>query len=218
MSVVKSKRSSRRTSASLSDERLWEAFAAGEDSAFTLLYFRYSDKLYAYLKLVLATTPDRHMIDDVFQDTWMRIYRERDKFTIKDEGTFGGWVFRIAHNFAISLFRRPHNMMSLNEIGEDSKMIEEVAAQAYDEPLIDAHSAEEVLGILQEVVDTLPVMLKEVYVLSELEQFNMDKLAESLGISKANVKVRLFRARKLVRSRLLDALGMTDTGSAEEDE
>ena len=210
MSVVKSKRESRKTGTSLSDERLWEAFTAGEDSAYTLLYFRYADRLYAYLKLVLASGPDRHMIDDVFQDTWMRIYREREKFQIKGQGTFAGWIFRIAHNFAISLFRRPHNMTSLQELGEENKYIEQASANAY-EPLVDAKSAEEVLGLLQETVDSLPVMLKEVYVLSELEQFSMEKLAETLGISKANAKVRLFRARKLVRARLLDALGMTDT-------
>ena len=73
------------------------------------------------------------------------------------------------------------------------------------------------LGLLQETVDSLPVMLKEVYVLSELEQFSMDKLAETLGISKANAKVRLFRARKLVRGRLLDALGMTDTHTSDDE-
>lgn len=215
MSVVKSKRTSRKTGGSLSDERLWEAFAAGEDSAYTLLYFRYSDRLYAYLKLVLATSPDRHMIDDVFQDTWMRIYRERERFTVKGEGTFAGWLFRIAHNFAISLFRKPHHTTSLTDLGEENKVLEEAAARAY-EPLVDAKSAEEVLGLLQETVDALPVMLKEVYVLSELEQFSMDKLAETLGISKANVKVRLFRARKLVRARLLEALGMVNNDDDDE--
>ena len=37
---------------------------------------------------------------------------------------------------------------------------------------------------------------------------SMDQLTEALGVSKANAKVRLFRARKIVRERMIQALGI----------
>jgi RNA polymerase sigma-70 factor (ECF subfamily) len=86
----------------------------------------------------------------------------------------------------------------------------EAFAISPSEPLTDNHSVEEMMGMLREVVDTLPLILKEIYVLSEFEQMDMDKCAEVLGITRPNVKVRLFRARKLVRARLLQVLGIEE--------
>jgi RNA polymerase sigma factor (sigma-70 family) len=204
MSVLNSKIERRKTGG-LSDEDLWQAFSAGDDSAYTLLYFRLSDKLYAYLKMVLGTGQDRLLIDDIFQDTWVRVYRERGNFESRGKGSFTGWLFRIAHNFAVSVLRRPHLFSSLDEMQENS-VVPESFAISPSEPLTDNHSVEEVMVMLREVVDTLPLMFKEVYVLSEFEQMDMDQIATVLGITKANVKVRLFRSRKMVRGRLLQVL------------
>src|SRR5579872_4696971 len=123
MQLVVSKGSARKLGEALSDEELWRAFAAGDDSAYTLLYFRYADRIFSYLRLLLGSGPKRHFIEDVFQETWIRVYKERDKFEIRDEGTFSGWVFRIAHNKAISLIRRPHYVSSFNELGGSEQLL-----------------------------------------------------------------------------------------------
>lgn len=191
----------------LSDEAIWHMFAEGDDAAYTLLYLRFADRLYAYLRLILGSGSERLQIDDVFQETWVRVYREREKFEIRDGGSFSGWLFRIAHNFAISILRRPHILSSLDDLSEEMKGQDSLITDPL-EPLTDLRGAEEVLGLLRETVDTLPVLLKEVYVLSEFERFTMDTVSEALGITRANVKVRLFRARKIVRQRLLRALGI----------
>ena len=48
----------------------------------------------------------------------------------------------------------------------------------------------------------LPIMLKEVFLLVELDKLSLDETAESLGITKTNAKVRLFRARRAIRVKL----------------
>lgn len=209
MSVLNSKLERRKTGGGLTDEELWQAFSAGDDSAYTLLYFRYSDKLYVYLKMVLGSGQDRLLIDDIFQDTWVRVYRERGKFESRGKGSFSGWVYRIAHNFAVSVLRRPHFFSSLEDMPEGVTFSEAFATNP-SEPLTDNHSVEEMMGVLREVVDTLPLILKEIYVLSEFEHMDMDQCSEVLGITRPNVKVRLFRARKLVRARLLQVLGIEE--------
>jgi RNA polymerase sigma-70 factor (ECF subfamily) len=217
MSVLKSKRERRKTGTGLSDDDLWAAFAAGDDSAYTLLYFRFSDRLYAYLKMVLGTSSDRHLIDDIFQETWIKVYHERDHFVSRGPGTFAGWLFRIAHNFAVSLLRRPHFFSSLDEVPE-SFQVSDVSAEGTFDPLSDLRTAEELLGVMREIVDTLPLMFKEIYVLSEFERFSLDELSQTLGISRANAKVRLFRARKIVRAKLLATLEIKDRRKDDDDE
>lgn len=207
MQFVMSEGKTHKTSVTLSDEELWLAFSVGEDSAYTLLYFRYADRLYSYLRLLLGSGSERHSIEDVFQETWIRVYKEKDKFEIRDAGTFSGWLFRIAHNYAISLMRRPHHVSSFNELADD-KFLYAYASTSVGETLNDEHSVEEILAMLRSIVEELPIALKEVYLLSEFEHMNMDQVTEALGVSKANAKVRLFRARKIVRERMIQALGI----------
>jgi RNA polymerase sigma-70 factor (ECF subfamily) len=218
MSILTNTLTRRKTGEALSDEAIWRMFAEGDDAAYTLLYLRFGDRLYAYLRLLLGYGPERFQIDDVFQDTWIRVYREREKFQIREGGTFSGWLFRIAHNFAISILRKPHILSPLDDLSDEMKREESMITNPL-EPLTDLRGAEEVLGLMREIVDTLPVLLREVYVLSEFERFTMDTISEALGISKPNVKVRLFRARKIVRQRLLRALEIEDRqGEASEEE
>ncbi|MDP4229143.1 MAG: sigma-70 family RNA polymerase sigma factor [Bacteroidota bacterium] len=196
-----------KTNVTFSDEELWITFREGDDSAYTLLYFRYADRLYSYLRLLLGSGPERHNIEDVFQETWIRVYREKEKFEIRDAGTFSGWLFRIAHNFAISLVRRPHYVSSFNELADD-KFLYDYASTSAQDTLHDEHSAQEILALLRAVVEELPLSLREVYLLSEFERMNMDQVVETLGVTKANAKVRLFRARKIVRERMVVVLGI----------
>jgi RNA polymerase sigma-70 factor (ECF subfamily) len=206
MNFVVSKGKVRKLGDALSDEELWRAFAGGDDSAYTLLYFRYADRIYSYLRLLLGSGPERHYIEDVFQETWIRVYKEKEKFEIREGGTFSGWVFRISHNKAISLVRRPHYVSSFNELGSEEQILNNFSSTSTHEILSDHKSVEEVIVQLRAVVEELPIAFKEVYLLSEFEHMNMDQITEMLGISKANAKVRLFRARRMVRQRMMGVL------------
>jgi len=210
MSFAVSEGKTKKMTAPLSDEALWITFREGDDAAYTLLYFRYADRLYSYLKLLLGSGSQRYNIEDVFQETWIRVYREKEKFEIREEGTFSGWLFRIAHNYAITLLRRPHYVSSFNEMADD-KFLSNFASTKAEDTLNDERSVQEVITLLRKVVEELPLAMKEVYLLSEFERMNMDQICEALGISKANAKVRLFRARKIVRERMIDMLGIDRT-------
>ena len=135
---------------------------------------------------------------------------ERLRFEIREEGTFSGWIFRIAHNYAMSLVRRPHYISSFNELADD-KFLYNYASTSAQETLNDDRSAQEILGLLRGIVEDLPLAMKEIYLLSEFERMNMNQICEALGVSKVNAKVRLFRARKIVREKMIEALGIDKT-------
>jgi RNA polymerase sigma-70 factor (ECF subfamily) len=201
----------------LSDEELWGAFAGGEESAYTLLYYRYADRLYSYLKMLLSSGNLRESIDDVFQETWVKVFQGRGKFTSGGTGSFAAWLFRIAHNISVSLMRRPHTVSSFKDLPSEEAVLNSASVAEYD-PLSDNRSVDEVLKILHEVVESLPLQFKEIYLLAEFEHLTIDQVAEAIGISKGNAKVRLYRARQIVREKVLTSLGVEpDEQSAKEE-
>lgn len=190
----------------LSDEDVWVAFQSGEDAAFSMLYARFGDRLYAYLKFLLAQTP-RHS-DDVFQETWITVFKERHEFLATGPGSFSSWLFRLAHNLAISQVRREHKMIGIDDLEVDSELIEgfvvEAAQEAFGTP-----NAEEMMLQVAFAVESLPIMLREVFVLSEFDHLTLEQIADTIGISRSNAKVRLFRARRVIREQLEKMLDLS---------
>jgi len=60
-----------------------------------------------------------------------------------------------------------------------------------------------------QAVEELPLLLKEVFVLSEFDKLSLEQIADTLGISRTNAKVRLFRARRVIRERLTKVLDVS---------
>jgi RNA polymerase sigma-70 factor, ECF subfamily len=183
------------------DEELWYAFQAGEDDAFNVLYHRYSDRLYSYLKLLLSGSLEQSQVDDLFQETWICVFRERERFKVREGGSFAGWLFRVAHNFAISAIRRTKHTSSLDDLYMDEATLAAIAIEPVELNL-GALTTEDVMEHVLKVVADLPIMLKEVFLLVEFDKLSLDETAESLGITKTNAKVRLFRARRAIREKL----------------
>ena len=190
------------------DEELWLAFQSGEDDAYNTLYHRYSDRLYSYLKLLLSGSLEQSQVDDLFQETWICVFRERSRFTIREGGSFAGWLFRVAHNFAISAIRRTKHNASLDELYLDDATITAISVDPVDLSY-GTPTTEDVMEKVLQVVAELPIMLKEVFLLVEFDKLSLDQVAESLGISKTNAKVRLFRARRAIREKLSKSIDIS---------
>ena len=194
----------------ISDEDIWRSFQSGEDAAFNMLYARYGDRVYAYLKLLLTTLPQQ--LDDLFQETWVVVFKERHKeryrFDADVTGSFAGWLFRVAHNLAISEVRKTSHTMSLEELTVDSELIEGFIVEATQDRF-ETPTTDEIMVHVVQTVEELPLMLKEVFVLSEFDRLSLDQIAETLEITRTNAKVRLFRARRMIRERLTKVLDLS---------
>lgn len=190
------------------DEELWLAFQTGEDDAYNTLYHRYADRLYSYLRLLLSSTLEQHQVDDLFQETWICVFRERERFTIREGGSFAGWLFRVAHNYAISAIRRTKHMSSLDDLYLDDAVVSALSVDPMDLTIGDPTTEEIMEHVIKAVAD-LPIMLKEVFLLVEFDKLSLDQASESLGITKTNAKVRLFRARRAIREKLSKVLDIS---------
>ena len=94
------------------DEVLMARFAAGDHSAFVVLYDRYAGPLYGFCLRLLG---DADLADDAFQDTFVSLIDQR--FGYRDRGRLRSWMFTIARNVCLDRLRladRRTNLISLH--------------------------------------------------------------------------------------------------------
>lgn len=194
-----------------SDEALYERFLDGDDRAYAELYGRYDSKVLTYLRTILRDHPEA--ADDMFQETFVRLFRERKRRG--EEGndytmiqSVRAWLFRVAHNQAISYLRKRKKTIAFSESGEEERVwderlmapIEESFADLYGET--DPLKEEQLYGKLLACVELLPAALREIYVLKEINGLPYEEVARVAGCTYEAARMRLSRARKTLRKAL----------------
>ena len=136
---------------------------------------------------------DWDLAEDLAQDAFLAAMEKASTF--RAFGSFEGWLKKIAVNQALMHLRDCPEMVEWDE-NLHSQEVEEIA----DDPELSRtdFTQEE----LFEVVGKLPVKQRTVFNLYALEHYSHSKIAETLGISVANSKVLLTRARAELQQRL----------------
>lgn len=206
----------------MSDEALFEKFLDGDDRSYTELYERYDRKILTYLRTILRDHPEA--ADDMFQETFVRLFRERKRRG--EEGSdyrtvqsLRAWLFRVAHNQAISYLRKRRKTIAFSDSGDEDRSwderlmspIEESFAELYGEvdPLRDESLYEKLLAC----VELLPGALREIYVLKEINGLPYEEVARVTGCTYEAARMRLSRARKTLRKALSLYLKSENDGS-----
>ncbi|MBN1910506.1 MAG: sigma-70 family RNA polymerase sigma factor [Pirellulales bacterium] len=175
---------------------------AGDFGAFEVLVKRYQRRVYA---LAMRIVGQRQDAEEVAQQTFLSVVEHLDGF--RGEALFGTWLMRIATNHALAVLRRRASHPAVPLVGEDRNNdsgqppVPEFVAQWTETPE-EIASRHETRQILTETLDRLDPKYSIVFVLRDLEDFSTDETAEVLQISPASVKVRLMRARLMLRERL----------------
>lgn len=161
---------------------------AGEVSAMGMLYERYKMPLYAYfLKVTLG---DNHASEDLVHTVFYRAIRYKSSFT--GQGSFVKWLFSIAHNVCID-YRKKASVT----IEYRPDILNGIPLQYDDQDEKDARN--EKLETLQQAIARLTSAERELVVLCKIECLRYADVADILGISESNVKVRMFRAIRRLR-------------------
>ncbi len=153
----------------------------GDVDAYNLLVSRWEKRIYNYL---LKLVGDREDALDLCQDTFLKAYQNLGK--LDDPGRFASWLFRIAHNEAFSLLRKPRT-----DTGEPPEF--EPAAQGGK-----LFPMELTLAVTS-ALDRLSADQREAVVLKIYQGFKFEELAEVLGCPVSTVKSRLYTALDLLK-------------------
>ncbi len=190
------------------DKSLIDAHLKGDTAAFGEIVRRYGDSLLGYLTRM---TGSREQAEDLFQETFKRVYKKADTF----RGTrIKSWLFSIATNAAIDGMRRRKRLqvVSLNqkldcddEEGQEFGVVA-VADNSY-EPSQRAIMAEQKEQVRQ-ALEQLPARQRATLVLAYYQQLSYPEVAQVLGCSVGTVKTQMYRALKSLAQRLPDISGV----------
>lgn len=172
---------------------------AGDAAAWDALFRRYQLPLYVY---IFELVRDEQASLDIVQETF--INAARHILSLREDGKFGSWLFGIAHQKCIQLWRKEARRTTVSPVSDLDELddLENVPApfeSAPDELLIREEQEAEFMKLLNQ----LPPPQRSVLLLHFIEDFSLDEIAGITGVSIGTVKSRLHYAKKSLR-RLLE--------------
>jgi RNA polymerase sigma-70 factor (ECF subfamily) len=189
---------------------LVERAQAGDLNAFETLVSRYERRIWALAKQMLQHDQDA---EDVVQDTFLTALEHLH--ALRHGERFGAWLKQIAVRLAYRVLAKRKRMPteSLDALLSEDPDEEEttlphpqLVADWRDSPEA-LLQRKETMRLIEEALQQLPEKYRVVFWLRDVEQLSTRETAEALGISEANVKVRLLRARLMLREYLTRLFG-----------
>jgi RNA polymerase sigma-70 factor, ECF subfamily len=181
------------------DMDLVHASKNGDVTAFEQLVKRYDRKLY---RIAQSITHNREDSQDAVQEALLKAFQNLGEF--REESQFSTWLIRITVNQSLMKLRkqRATREVSLNEdFQTDSDALPmEIADWAPNPEQLFRES--ELRDILIKTLKELPLILRAVFVLRDIEGLSIDQTAQALNVSHTAVKARLLRSRLQLRERL----------------
>ena len=180
------------------DEGLLEGYRAGREEAFTLLFRRYSRRLFGY---VVGIVHDPDLADDVIQKVFVKLARRPEAY--QPRASFSSWIHQVARNAALDALKGNRSRTGRNSRDQAFGDERADAAAAVD----DRHPGE---GIRNEAIRSLVVQAierldgpkREALVLREYSELSYAEIAEITGRSLAAIKQDIYQARQALRTEL----------------
>ncbi|MBZ0207867.1 MAG: RNA polymerase sigma factor [Flavobacteriales bacterium] len=177
----------------LADGEVIARVTHGEKGLYEILMRRYNQTLYRAVRSYLHKEVD---VEDAMQETYLKAYAKLDQF--KGEAAFSTWLVRIGINEALQQLRKTRTM----HVHSDPDVRMEQLSQLPDTGQMNPEQRTiqgENRRVLEQAIDKLPEGYRAVYMLREVEGMNVAEVAQCLSISEANVKVRLHRAKSMLK-------------------
>ncbi len=189
------------------DRRVIAALLHGDERAFEELVERYHGSL---LRLAMRYVRTRSAAEEVVQDTWLGVLRGLPSF--EGRSSLRTWIFRILVNQARTRGVRESRSVPFSALGDGDPAVEpdrflsdgrwatppRSLADVPESVLLSAEARAMVLA----AIDELPPSQRDVITLRDVEGWPAAEVRDALGLSAANERVLLHRARSKVRARL----------------
>jgi len=161
---------------------------SGDERAFSLIVRAYEQPVYNY---VVRLVGNRDLAEDLTQEVFLRVYQGLPGFSLRS--LFTTWLFQVTKNRVLdelrAIERRPRSVLTLDEIPP---------LEAVDQPF----ERTETIDAVWRAVELLNVDLKMALLLRDVVGLSYTEIADSLEITLATVKWRIYKAREEVAASL----------------
>jgi RNA polymerase sigma-70 factor, ECF subfamily len=202
-----------------------EALRAGDEAAFQSLIQRYHGPMF---RLAMNYVGDRGVAEDVVQEAWLTCLRSLDRF--EGRSSLKTWLFGILVNVARARRRKESRILPFasfwrrddsdshrptvdrSRFGSDGMWSN--GPRNWDNVPESKVLGAETLQHVRSAIEALPPKQREIILLRDVAGFDGGEVCALLGISPANERVRLHRARATVRQKLEEYLNPTNSEAA----
>lgn len=183
----------------MNETEVIQRILGGEKQLYEILVRRNNQKLYRAIRSYLK---DESEIEDIMQNSYIKAFTKLYQFKL--ESTFSTWLIRIAINESLARIKEKGKVHYLDQQSENTRNL---ILEIPDNDQLNPHAKmirNEAKQILERAIDHLDAKYKAVYILREVEEMSMKEIAESMDLSVSNVKVRLHRAKEMLKDILFE--------------
>jgi RNA polymerase sigma-70 factor (ECF subfamily) len=148
-------------------------------------FLPHAEKLYA---LAFRLLNNKDEASDAVQDTFLKLWNKRNELEIQNTEAF---CVTLVKNICLDILRKRHRSESLSDI---EQIVTEKAVSRQMEIHYDWVQ-------MQKLIKQLPQQQQQLIILRHVKEYTMTEIAQQTGLSEANVRTTLSRARKLLREK-----------------
>ena len=189
----------------IADNELINEFISGNQQAIETLIKRHKRKVFTYILMVVR---NREVAEDIFQETFIKVFKSISEGKYTDDGKFIAWVMRIAHNLIIDNVRREKRLKTIQsddyeyDIFNHKKYSEQYKEQSVIK--------EEVETDLKRIVNELPDVQKQVVIMRHFMDMSFKEIAEETGVSintaLGRMRYAIINMRKIIDEKKINLL------------
>ncbi len=158
----------------------------GDERAFAIIVRTYEVPVYNYV--LRLTNGDKALAEDLTQEVFLRVFQGLPRFSLRCK--FTTWLFQVTKNRVLDELRARERRPGASVNLDDAPPLEVV-----DQPV----ERVEAIDALWRSIDALPVDLKMALLLRDVVGLSYNEIADSLEVTLATVKWRIFKAREDVQ-------------------
>lgn len=173
----------------LSDEAIILKIISGEKNLYEILMRKYNQQLY---RISMSIVNDDDAAQDIMQTAYLNTYRQLANF--KHQSSFSTWITRILINESLLYKKR--------KLKREKTIMENNYNDEHTETPLNNLMNKELKMILEKAVATLPEKYRMVFMMREVQGMSTNETMEALNLGESNVKIRLTRAKEMLRTEL----------------
>lgn len=166
------------------------------NTTFESIYTEYYHQIHCHVSRIVKN----ENAEDVVQDAFIRAHNYLSKNT-KEILNIKAWIYQIATNAAIDFIRKNKNNFTTSE----QNGLHQLHSEKKDTQFIHSFIKKDGNDCIRKMIDNMPEKYSTVLILKDFEGFKIEEISKILGISLANTKMRIHRAREIIKKNMKDS-------------